>query len=352
MKKTLLHSTLLALTIVFACRKDDIAGPELQDIYGEFEVLSPLTSDRQSVDFAAGETVSFAAELTIRTDWELSIIGLTSGARKVISGRERVITGEVAEWNGTITFAPLFSEEQCMTMLTFVDHPDTLLGDTITVVGIRPEDEVDLLVSDFESGAGWATFAEAAATNTQVNGTYFIQDPTVETPSFIQVGAAEGNGHWRMTFVNQSSVFICGISTSASAALDLPEGSYFDLQTNNPEHVFINMFVHGFGDGNTRLSIGLQEDDNLDGSYDRFTEGTYNHEVLVDWQGWKVVSVPLSAFNLSTVGGFGNIDATGQQDIDRILNIEILLLASEGTSTQIGYGLDFLNFTKFTPWEP
>lgn len=342
----------LVLIFLASCRKEELVGPELQDIFGEFAILETLSSDRETVDFAAGETVTFSAQLTVRTDWTISIIGLTSGARKEITGRDRDIQGEIANWDGTITFAPLFGAEECMTMMTFANHPDTLLGDTITVTSVKPEDSVDLLLSDFETGDGWGTFAEAAAQNIHVTGPYFVQDPQSETPAFIEVEAGEGVGHWRMTYANQGSVFICGINTTASASQGTPEGSTFDFENNNPDHVYINLLVHGFGDGNTRLSIGLQEDDNLDGTYDRFTEGTYNTEILVDWVGWKVVSVPLSAFNLSTVGGFGNIDGTGQQDIDRILSIEFLLLAVEGTSTQIGYGLDYINFTRFEPWNP
>ncbi|WP_306643203.1 hypothetical protein [Sanyastnella coralliicola] len=350
--KRILYITILAFVAFTACRKDEIEGPELQDIFGEFEVLETLSSDRETVDFGVGETVNFSAQLTIRTDWTITVEGMTSGARKEITGRERDVTGEVANWNGSITFAPLFSSEEALTYMTFADYPDTLWGDTITIAGIRPEQSIDLLLGDFEEAAGWGTFAEAAATNVHVNGSYFVQDPTFDTPEFIQVFAGEGNGHWRMTYDNQGSVFICGINTTASASQDLPAGSTFDFQTTNPEHVYINMLVHGFGDGNTRMSIGLQEDDNLDGEYDRFNEGTYNTEILVDWKGWKVVSIPLSSFNLSTVGGFGNIDGTGNQDVDRIISIEFLLLSVEGTSTFIGYGLDYVNFTRFTPWTP
>ncbi|MFM1930982.1 MAG: hypothetical protein RL226_285, partial [Bacteroidota bacterium] len=329
-----------------------IEGPELQDIFGEFDVIETLRADRDTVDFSIGQTVNFEAELTIRTDWTIHITGLTSGARKQITGRERLIDGQSANWNGSITFAPLFESELCATMMTFKDHPDTLYGDTIFVESIRPEQSVDVLISDFETPGGWGSFAEAAATNQLTTTGYFVQDPNSTTPLFIQVTAPEGNGHWRMTYQNISSVFICGANMAAANSSQSPAGTYFNVGTSNPDHVYINMLVHGFGDGRTRLSIGLQEDDDLDGSYDRFTEGTYNHELLIDWVGWKVVSIPLNAFNLSTVAGFGNIDGTGTQNIDRIIQLEYLLLAAEGTTGFVGYGLDYCNFTRYTPWQP
>lgn len=72
----------------------------------------------------------------------------------------------------------------------------------------------------------------------------------------------------------------------------------------------------------------------------------------MDWTGWKLVSFPLSETVLSTSGGFGNIDGTGQKDLDRILNMECLLLAAEGTAGLTGFCMDYANITLFTPFEP
>ncbi|MFT6769303.1 MAG: hypothetical protein ACI80P_001775, partial [Flavobacteriales bacterium] len=51
---------LLVLVVAFlGCRKDEVEGPELQDIFGEFEVFEGLSSDRQTVNFENGEFVRF-----------------------------------------------------------------------------------------------------------------------------------------------------------------------------------------------------------------------------------------------------------------------------------------------------
>ncbi len=139
---------------------------------------------------------------------------------------------------------------------------------------------------------------------------------------------------------------------ASAATSGSPEEPYLALGTLNPENVYWNALVYGFGDGISRLQIGLQEDDNQDGVYDRFTEGAYNAEVPVDWTGWRVVSVPLSQFARSTIGGYGNNDATGVQDLDRIIQVELLLLAQPQTDGFCGHGLDFVNFTLYAPWQP
>jgi hypothetical protein len=344
----------MGLLGMLSCSQPEIEGPEIQDIYGEFAVLEGLRSDRETVDFTAGERVGFHAQLSIRTDWTLEIIGLSSGAKKVIAGRERDITPEVLQWDGTITFAPLFGEELCMTRLVFAEYPDTLWGDTVLVTGIRPEAAVDLVLTDFESlTQPIGNFTEPASFNQRVTGTYY-QNLFTSPPSFATVEPPQGTKFWVMSADhNPANIFICGASMSASAATTGdPEADYLALGTLNPDNVYFNALVYGFGDGISRLQVGLQEDDNLDGAYDRFTEGAYNAEVAVDWTGWRVVSLPLSAFARSTVGGYGNNDITGVQDLDRIIQMEFLLLAQPQTSGFCGHALDFVNFTLYAPWQP
>lgn len=337
-----------------SCTPDPIEGPEIQDIYGPFAVVEGLRSDRATVDFTAGEQVGFYAQLSIRTDWTLEIIGLESGARKEIQGRDREITPDVLRWDGTITFAPLFGEEPCMTRLVFAEYPDTLWGDTVQVTGIRPEANVDLVLTDFESlTQGIGNFTEPASFNQRVTGTYY-QNLFTTPPSFATVNPPQGERFWVMSADHSpANIFICGASMLASAATSgNPGQDYLALGTLNPDNVYFNALVYGFGDGISRLQVGLQEDDNLDGVYDRFTEGAYNAEVPVDWTGWRVVSLPLSQFARSTIGGYGNNDATGVQDLDRIIQVEFLLLAQPQTDGFCGHALDFMNFTLYAPWQP
>ncbi len=337
---------------MFGCAKPDIEGPELQDLFGPFEVLEGLSADRATVDFSAGEQVGFSAKLSIRTDWRLEIIGLESGARKVLEGRERDITAAVAAWDGTITFAPIFGEEPCATRLTFVEYPDTLWGDTVEVTGLREAPEVALVVSDFENPAQpISAFTEPVSTNLRATGTYY-QNLFTSPPSFATVEPAQGSGFWVMSANHApSNIFICGAAVDADEASSAAN-TYFDLGTLNPEHVYFNALVYGFGDGISRLQVGLKEDDNLDGVYDRFTEGAYNAEVPIDWVGWKVVSIRADRFLRSTIGGYGNNDATGRQDLDRIVQLEFLLLAQEQTTGFVGHAVDYMNFTVYTPWQP
>ncbi|MCA1761777.1 MAG: hypothetical protein ABR574_03475, partial [Cryomorphaceae bacterium] len=74
------------LVITTSCERDDEdpAGPNLQDRFGPFEVVSELTLSRDSVNFAEGENVVFDAEFNKNVNWVITITGLESGAVLVI----------------------------------------------------------------------------------------------------------------------------------------------------------------------------------------------------------------------------------------------------------------------------
>jgi hypothetical protein len=72
----------------------------------------------------------------------------------------------------------------------------------------------------------------------------------------------------------------------------------------------------------------------------------------IDWLGWKLVSFSYDDTKISTSGGFGNTDRNGKKELDRISNVQFLLLAQAGTSGATRVGLDFASFTYFTPFQP
>lgn len=334
-------SLLLLLAALTGCREDGILGPELQDIFGEFEILEPLAADRTEVDFASGETVEFTAKLSIRTPWRLSVRSLSTGSRKIIEGNARDIEGDVARWNGSVTFAPLFGEgEEVQATMTFPNFPGvTMTSEVITITGARPLPTGGVLVADFEGeDPGFEAFSEFAFEETS-NG---IEDV---------LPAAIGEQYWYMDGRdNNGSVFVCGMRATSTVSQGTP---VFDLGNENPASVWFNLFVFGTGQPNTLLVLDFQEDDNLDGTYSPTTEGTYNITFDVDWTGWRLLSFPLTETNLSTNGGLGNIDANGKKEIDRIIAIQFILLSELGQNDNaVAFGLDHAIFTVNGPFEP
>jgi hypothetical protein len=56
-------------------------GPNLGDLYGNFEIREGLQVSATTVDFSAGQTVHFTAKTSIAADWVLEVRGTTSGSR-------------------------------------------------------------------------------------------------------------------------------------------------------------------------------------------------------------------------------------------------------------------------------
>jgi len=332
---------LMAGLLLGSCRELTPEGPELQDIFGEFSILRELTQDRTTVDFSAGETVEFSAELAIRTPWTLTIRSIETGARKILEGNEKLIMGDVARWNGSVTFAPLFGAgEHVIASLQFAEFPDsTMFSDTILITGSRPLPEGGILVSDFENpDQVFETFSEFSFEETS-NGVEAL------------FPAAIGDKYWYMFGRdNNRSVFVCGVRITATSAQGT---SVFEFPTENEDKVWFNMFVFGPGVENTILVIDFQEDDNLNGTYVPSQEGTYNYQIPIDWSGWRIISFPYSATALSTNGGLGNVDANGKREVNRILSLQFILLSAGGQNeTFVGLGLDHAVFTINGPFEP
>jgi hypothetical protein len=341
MRYSVLFPVALLALLLSACRESGQLGPDLQDIFGEFEVLEPLSQDRTEVDFAAGETVEFTAQLSIRTPWRLVIRNAATNSRKIIEGNAKDISGEVARWNGSVTFAPLFNAGDVVeATLSFTEFPDaTMTSDPITITGARPLPTGGVLVADFETpNPDLEAFSEFSFEET-ANGVDSL------------FPAAIGEKYWYMDGRdNNSSIFVCGMRATAQATQGNP---VFDLNNENPASVYFNVFVFGTGQPSTQLVLDFQEDDNLDGTYSPTTEGTYNIIYNVDWNGWRLISFPLTETQLSTNGGLGNIDANGAKEIDRIHTIQFILLSELGQNDNaVSLGIDHPIFTVNTPFEP
>jgi hypothetical protein len=339
---------ILILSIGFlaasSCKEDDsIEGPELVDLFGEFKVIEPLRASIKSANFANGDIVVYKTKLSIRTQWTIEIIGLNSGARKVFTGNDKDFSMNQISWNGSITFAPFFRKnEPVVARMTFANYKDTLYSDTITVAAARPTPAVDILIDDFESPQRpYNTFTEGQQTYNATAVNYTGTTPAEKSRFYVLAGNRGPTG----------SLFLCGMSLSAKVSQGTSD-NYFKFSTDNPERLFFNAYVYGWGDKKAELSVEFQEDDNLDGIYQSAEEGTYTYRMKVDWTGWKLISFSYDKTTISTSGGFGNVDRNGRKEMDRIMNVQFLLLSQAGTSGTTRTAIDFASFTYNEPFQP
>jgi len=153
-KAGLLFCGLALLTLFAACDHDTdtFDGPSLVDRFGEFMLIEPLSLSRTTVDFAAGEVVSFGASFNKQVEWFVKIEGLESGAVKVVEGFSNELDDINSIWEGGATTLPLFGLERCAVELIIPSEDSLRQFDTLEVVGLKSYE--GSLFADFEQDLG------------------------------------------------------------------------------------------------------------------------------------------------------------------------------------------------------
>jgi hypothetical protein len=307
-------------------------GPSLEELNTPFSVVEPLSVSQAEVDFSTSETVFFTASFSKTMNWELAIIGETSGAVKRVQGTSKEVNAETFIWAGETTELPLFRMEDCTVHLTFTDVDDTL-STTVNVTGVKTNE--GFLVADFDGGfnPGWTSFIQSGA-----DMDFQIKDDG---------GAAEGDAYYNMAGEVNWDWLIGLVNFNADAYGE----THFPLSTN-PDNVYFNVMIYGMPGLNTsRVLFQFEEDENGDGSFSSADEDMYAHEVVVDWDGWQLVSLKYS--DIVSLDNGVPVPAAGNNthNPDRILKVNMLHLANP----DLGYAkskLDYIIFTENGPLLP
>lgn len=329
--KKLIYITLYLIVIISSCSKPDefYDGPNLYDVYGDFEVYTSLQGSQINVDFESGETVYFTCELSKVVNWQLKITGSNSGAEKIITGTSRTLDEEVALWDGSTTNLPIFRVENCNVELSFLtEETDTIL--TTSVYVTMPKLNDGFVITDFEEGwdPNWSTFVQSGTSmdfGIKLDGT---------APQLARYYNMAGVVDWDwLTGMIDFNATVFGETT-------IP-------LSNNGDNLYFNAFV--YGDPmypNSRILFRFDEDENLDGTFDITSEDSFGYELIIDWSGWKHVSV-----KYSDILSANDLSGGGLHNPDKLNRVSVLHLADPNS----GYAhsaIDYLIFTENEPLRP
>ncbi|MAO45894.1 MAG: hypothetical protein CL823_01960 [Crocinitomicaceae bacterium] len=329
--KKLIYIFLCLSVIVSSCRKPDefSDGPDLYDVYGDFEIYSPLEGSQINVDFASGETVFFNCELSKVVNWQLKITGSNSGAEKIITGTSKTLDEEVALWDGTTTSLPIFRVENCNVELSFLtNETDTILSTSVFVT--TPKQNDGFVITDFEEGwdPNWSTFVQSGKSmdfGIKLDGT---------APQLARYYNMAGTVDWD---------WLTGMIDFNASAFGESTMSLSD----NSDNLYFNAFV--YGDPlypNSRILFRFDEDENLDGAFDITNEDSFGYEIIINWSGWKHISV-----KYSDILSANNSSGGGVHNSDKLNRVSVLHLADPNS----GYAhsaIDYLIFTENEPLRP
>ena len=110
--KKLTYLFLLTTALFVSCEKDGIEGPNLNDLFGELNIIENFAVVGDSASFVS-ESAYFTATFSKIVDWKISIIGISSGAEKIIIGKSSEINATNSLWRGEVSLLPFFKEENC-----------------------------------------------------------------------------------------------------------------------------------------------------------------------------------------------------------------------------------------------
>jgi hypothetical protein len=337
MKGTLKYITLFALIGMLGCSEDP-EGPLLSDLYGEFNLIAGLEVSSDAVDFCSGESVFFTAEFSKSTDWELRIQGLSSGSEKIISGKSRRLDATNTSWNGSTTDFPLFRAEQAEITL-YVPEDTLYMKDTVSID--VPKCDEGFVLLDFESGENplWDEFVQSGG-----QMTFNVDDvDTAAQGQYYYDMAGEVNWDWLIGYL-----YVPAASFSDSV---LQGGNTLPL-SGDPNNVYINFLLNSpVGINNELLLIRINEDEDLDGTFNGANEDQYSIEIRNVDPGWNLYSFKYSElaalFNGQPTSAAGN----DLHEPDKIHQVEFLFLAdpSSGYSRLL---MDYVVFTEGGPLDP
>ena len=369
------------LMVGVGCKRPATVGTE--EIYAgsDFAVTSQLNMfDKNMVNdvlpkfniknVANGNPLHFEAAFNQKVTWQIKIVGSVSGAYKIIRGTSDKIDSTNAKFQGDATSTQFFMYSSAIPALRdtmyaslYVNGIDTAVSKLKLIPkGILKNFNNHVrkgvtyhVIDDFEN-AGLATVVSAFSVDGADNGTpqtYIYKDSRVQGVGSLHMeGKDINNNGWLLSLNNPDLVEIGKNLTWADTALTADE-------------LYINLYIKGNGKPNSSVEVKMYEYDYASSRAvfnSTMTAYVYSpqeqakndgwiYDIVVDWEGWKLVSIPYSKFRVANdlnTGGAGN----HIKQPARITAMAISLLSYPAAGMDVSADVDFVVLTEKGPFVP
>ena len=339
--KRIINITLLFLLII-SCRKNDeetIEGPSLNDLYGPFNILSNLELN-DSVNFSTGESVTFEMEISKNTNWEIEILGSSTGAKRKFSGNNRIISLENAEWEGGADAFPSFGLEKSHITIRFPNEENAQsIKDSITITGLKKDKGTLITSFENEFQHHWDFFNQETVNGsiTCSDGNAAKGDCCYKWNGLVNWTKPDGTYEWAVGNIN----------------INAPD-SGFSLPAN-ASTLFFNMgnkMVHTNGINNCFIQFSFDEDDNGDGVFDPGSEDRFIYQYWYENDQWNLISFKYDDLKYDSDGNIAEVRGNGLPEPSKLISIEVFFLANAATGEISEAYADHIIFTENEPYKP
>jgi hypothetical protein len=369
--KTILSSVILG-GLVVSCGPDKV-GPELKGASSSFNKnvsfsFNHVTSDAdEDLETAVAEKINFSNndegfftsnKFNEEVSWTITASGYGSGAVAQFSGTSDRITYNNSLWlYGRSSNVFFFQKKELVKFeLDIVGLDNTYIIDSVSVSKVRNWDREDI------DGVGYVVI-DAFDSDNPTNGL----DATGPDNNDLDVKVA-------VTELNKveglSSLYLTGTDLNNNGwvggrnherLLELHTGLVIDSGIDE-EELFFNIFIHGDSEiGNTTIEIKSYENEDTifktRADLQEYAGGTgsltsvqqamsdgWIYDVIVNWDGWKMVSIPYSKFRASndpnTGAGGNRVKESG-----KICAISVNLLSYPTSGKEVSTYVDFMSLT-------
>lgn len=252
-----------------------------------------------------GDSVFFRAYFGQTVEWQVKLVGQSSSAVKVFNGVSVALDSTNTKWKGTTDNQTFFRTGETVIAELSIrgatkTYYDTLvIGREINYIGFQG----GIMVSNFNlpfSGASSGAYPPEAG-KTFADFTYITIDQTFDFKALEGSGTVKYDGE---DLENKSFIGGIYIQNPNDANTSLPVVYSIDSLID-PSKVWINLFIYGVPNSSSQIDLAVKELDQQPGT--PVTNGDiWRFRFVMNWTGWKLVSVRYSDFTLTADSRGGN----------------------------------------------
>lgn len=253
-------------------------------------ITTPTGGPSGSVNMAK-DSVFIEAKFSEKVSWNVQFTGLSSGAKKQIKGVSDSLSKLNTLWGGEPTDIPFFINNEFIVAELTIMGSSASYRDTFKITNPKNYHKIVkngvtyLVLDDFESSGTNANspFSQVSVDPFDIN----VSDYSLSTTKKVS---------------GKESFYFKGFDSNWNGYLvakttDVSKTTTFGITDSIPENVYFNLYIYGTGASSATVSLEFFEDEHPDASgLNLKIDDGYLFDVMVNWTGWKLVSIPYSAF--------------------------------------------------------